>query len=208
MKNDAIIFDIDGTLWNATMASEIGLNNGLQELGSDNRVTKKDIESVTGKPYVDFVKELVPEDYEKHSGKLVEFLDKFETKAVKEHGGDFYPGVIDGIRKLARKYRIFLLSNCQTWYLKVFLEALDLNDVIEGYDCNGMSNLPKSDMMRNMREKYSLQNPVYIGDTNGDFQATQIANMQFVYVTYGMGHVDGECEKFDTFDEVVNRFYL
>ena len=60
MNNDTIIFDVDGTLWNACPASAKGWNIGLAKLGINKKVTSEQIESVAGNPYEKCVEILLP----------------------------------------------------------------------------------------------------------------------------------------------------
>jgi phosphoglycolate phosphatase len=48
---DALIFDIDGTLWNASPASAKGWTRGLAQLGIDKAISAEQIEQVAGYPY-------------------------------------------------------------------------------------------------------------------------------------------------------------
>ena len=96
MIYDAVIFDIDGTLWNASSASAKGWNLGLASLGIHQKVTAEQIESVAGNPYERCIDILLPGQREKHPG-LLDALDSYETKVVRSDGGAFYPGVIGGI---------------------------------------------------------------------------------------------------------------
>ncbi len=48
---DALIFDIDGTLWNASAASAKGWNQGFAQLGIDRTVSAEEIERVAGQPF-------------------------------------------------------------------------------------------------------------------------------------------------------------
>ena len=163
-RYDAIIFDIDGTLWNASPASAKGWNLGLAKLGIDREISVAEIEMVAGTPYEQCVDILLPGLKEKYS-ELLDTIEGFEIEVMKSEGGKFFDGVIEGINKLADVYMIFLVSNCQDWYLGLFLDFSGLKPMLTGFDCNGMSGLPKNEMLSRMKDRYSLKNPVYIGDT-------------------------------------------
>ena len=61
MTPDALIFDLDGTLWDAAAASTYGWNLALEELGLPQRVTVDGIRSVSGRPFPQCVETLLPE---------------------------------------------------------------------------------------------------------------------------------------------------
>ncbi|MFA6376809.1 MAG: HAD-IA family hydrolase [Candidatus Paceibacterota bacterium] len=205
MENDAIIFDIDGTLWNACAATAKGWNDGLEKLGIKKIIFPLQIENLAGKTQEEAVNILFPGLYGTYPN-LVETLDICESDAIRTQGGMFYGGVIDGIKKLASHYKIFIVSNCTDWYVRVFLDFSKFEPVISGFDCNGMSGLPKNEMLARMRKDFSLENPVYVGDTASDEEATRSAGMDFVYVSYGFGKPKGNPKTFDSFADLVGYF--
>ncbi len=205
MNNDTIIFDIDGTLWNASPASAKGWNISLAKLGIDKNVTSKQIESVAGNPYEKCVEILLPGLQEQYPD-LLETLNQCEMEVVKSEGGIFYAGVIDGIKKLAGTHKIFLVSNCQDWYMKIFLEFSGLEPILTGFDCHGMSGQPKHKMLTKIKSNYSLNNPVYVGDTEGDETAANLAGIDFIHVSYGFGSPAKEAINFDSFAELLDYF--
>jgi phosphoglycolate phosphatase len=205
MKNDAIIFDIDGTLWNACAATAKGWSDGLRKLGSDREVTAEDIKNVAGRPQIECIDICFPGLRQQYPN-LPKVLDQYEIEAVKVKGGIFYEGVIDGIEKLSNFYKIFIVSNCQDWYMQLMFDYSELRPFVAGFDCNGMSGLPKYEMLAKMKEQYSLQNPVYVGDTASDEEATNLAGIDFVYVSYGFGAPKGNPKTFGSFGALVDYF--
>jgi len=203
MYNDAIIFDIDGTLWNASLASANGWNAGLTKLGIDRKISPEQIENVTGNPYETCVDILLPGLKEKYPD-LLRILNDSEMEAVKSSGGDFYQGVIVGVRELASKYKVFLLSNCQHWYLNLFLDFSGLKPMLSGFDCHGISGLHKSDMLLRIKKNYSLNKPLYIGDTASDEMAAREANIEFIYASWGFGRPAEEAKAVKSFTELMD----
>lgn len=203
MNNDAIIFDIDGTLWNACPETAKGWNIAFTKLGINKKVTPEQVESVTGKPYDEVVDELFPGFREKYPT-LLDTLKDHGIEVLKSESGKFYNGVIAGIKKLASEYQIFLLSNCQKRYLNLFLNFSELKPYIAGYDCNGLSGLPKNKMLSNIKSNYSLENPVYIGDTAEDENAAELAETEFIHVSYGFGSPKKKVKSFNSFDDLVD----
>ena len=202
MTYDAIIFDIDGTLWNASSASAKGWNLGLASMDIHRNVTAEQVRSVSGHPYERCIDILLPGQREKHPG-LLETLNDCETRVVTNDGGEFYHGVIEGVIRLAYDYRVFLVSNCQEWYLKLFLHFSRLGSVLSGVDCHGMSGLPKNEMLLRMTRDYSLQKPVYIGDTATDEKATALAGIPYIHVAWGFGKPEGKPRVVRSFDELL-----
>jgi phosphoglycolate phosphatase len=205
MNNDAIIFDIDGTLWDACPASTKGWNIGLVKLGIDKKFTSEQIESVAGNPYEKCVDILLP-GFKGQYPKLLDTLNDCEIEVIKSDGGKFYNGVIEGLKTLASSYKIFLVSNCQEWYMKLFLKFSDIEPLLAGYDCHGMSGSPKNEMLAKIKSNYSLNNPVYVGDTKGDETAANLAGMEFINVSYGFGSPSKGSVSFDSFAALLDYF--
>jgi phosphoglycolate phosphatase len=200
--SDALIFDIDGTLWNASPASAKGWNLGLAKLGIDRKVSSEQIERVAGNPYEKCVDILLPGLRARYSA-LLDTLNDCEIEAVKSDGGEFFDGVMEGITQLASEHKIFLVSNCQEWYLNLFLDFSGFRSMLAGFDCHGMSGLPKNEMLSRIKNNHSLDNPVYIGDTASDETAAKLANIAFVYVSWGFGRPEGEPKTVHSFTELV-----
>jgi phosphoglycolate phosphatase len=205
MNNDAIIFDIDGTLWNASPAVAKGWNRAIKKLGINIKITEKQIESVAGNPLEECIEIILP-GLQKQFTVLAETIEKYQIELLKVEGGKFYDGVIDGIKTLSGSYKIFLVSNCDESYLNLFLKFSSLAPVLTGFECHGMSGLPKSKMLNKIKSNYSLNNPVYIGDTSGDESAAKSANMEFIHASYGFGSPNGKVLSFNTFAALLDYF--
>jgi len=207
LKSDKIslIFDIDGTLWNACPSSAKALTQGLKSLGENLELSSQQIESVAGRPYEECIETLLPGLMKKHPN-LKNIFNEYEKEIIQKEGGVFYEGVIQGIKKLSEQYPIYLISNCQDWYLELFLKISQLTPYIQDYDCNGMSHLPKNEMISNMIQKHALQNAVYIGDTAGDEKAAAQANTTFIFAAYGFGQAQNPHLSFNSFQELVDHF--
>jgi len=203
MIYDAVIFDIDGTLWNATSANAKGWNLGLEELGMVQRVTGGQIESVSGNTYERCMDILLPGERINHP-ELLSVFTKHETRVVATDGGMFYDGVLSGIIRLAQEYRIFLVSNCPSWYLDLFLQFSRLGPVLSGVDCHGRSGLPKDEMLTRMTRDHALRNPLYVGDTATDEKAAASAGITFVHAAWGFGKPEGTSRSVGSFAELVD----
>jgi phosphoglycolate phosphatase len=203
---DALIFDLDGTLWDAAEPTARGWNAALEELGAQTRVTVEGIRSVAGTPFVGCVEILVPELCPP-AQETLHALDEREKTAIAESGGTLFPGVQSGLTALRAKYPLYLVSNCQDWYLELFFEKSGLRECFTGADCNGLSGLSKAGMLRCLAESRGLQDAVYVGDTQGDHDSTREAGLSFAFAGYGFGSVSETDLTFGSFDEVT-RYYL
>ena len=53
-------------------------------------------------------------------------------------------------------------------------------------------------------KRNELKHPVYVGDTQGDCNAAKLANIPFVFASYGFGEVDGYDYMIEEISDIVN----
>lgn len=203
-----LIFDIDGTLWNASPATAKGWNKALEIFNINQIITPEQISSVAGNPNRTCIELLMPGLFEKYPN-CEGILDEYEIEAIKEMGGAFYTGAIESIKELALSRQVFLVSNCQDWYMERFLEFSGLREVVTAFDCHGMSRVSKGEMLKNMRATHGLERAVYIGDTVGDQKAAIEAGMEFMHAGWGFGDASGfevRMKSFESFDDILETF--
>ncbi len=205
MTHDALIFDLDGTLWDAAAASTHGWNLALAEMGLPLRVTDEGIRSVSGQPFDRCVEILLPELVPVPEATLL-FIEEHERTGIQALSGVLYEGVADGLRELFAAYPLLLVSNCPDWYVDAFFRATGLGECFTGWDCHGRSGVGKSSMLLHMQERYRLERAVYIGDTQGDQDAAQGAGMEFAFVRYGFGEVSQPSLSVGSFSQLVEHF--
>jgi phosphoglycolate phosphatase len=203
---DALIFDLDGTLWDAAAASTYGWNLALAELGLSRRVTVDGIRSVSGRPFPQCVEILLPE-LSPAPASTLELLEAGERTGIELVAGVLYDGVAAGLPRLAERYPLFLVSNCPDWYLDEFFRVTALREHFTGWDCHGSSGIAKSGMFLNLAATHRLEHAVYVGDTQGDRESAEQAGMDFAFVRYGFGRVEGAPLSFAGFDGLVS-YYL
>lgn len=183
---DALVFDLDGTLWDASESSTMGWNNGLSSLNSNRLISIEEMNKVTGKPFEECVKTLCPDEFKQHHN-LLNIISQYEEISIKSMGGKLYNRLHEVIKSLSERYDLYLVSNCQEWYLNVFFDFSNLKMYFKDYDCHGKSKSNKSEMLKILKEKYDFKNPVYIGDTESDELAAKDAGYSFIFAKYGFG---------------------
>ena len=87
--------------------------------------------------------------------------------------------------------RLFIVSNCQCGYIELFLEKNRLESLITDFECFGNTGMSKGENIRLLLERNGLkpQQTVYVGDTQGDYEATVEAGIPFILAAYGFGKV-------------------
>ena len=204
-KIDAIIFDLDGTLWN-TVDSCLKATSLVKEEHKDitRDVTREQIESAMGKTSDEIINiyyGYLPR--EKGEGYANEAFNKNVENLLKE-GGRLYPNTRETIINLSKKYKLYIVSNCVKGYIESFLNTSGLKDFFDDYESYGNTLLSKGENIKLVIERNNLQNPIYVGDTSGDMEGAKIAGIPFVYAAYGFGDVESFDYKIDDISELLN----
>ncbi|MCB2379590.1 HAD family hydrolase [Hymenobacter sp. BT635] len=187
---DSLIFDLDGTLWDATATVTEGFRRARQRVSYvPTDITLEAVRAVTGQPYPVVYERLFPYLTAEQREEFRLICAEEELASARQHGGQPYPLLRETLTYLAAKYRLFIVSNCQTGYIEAFLEHSGTGSYFEGHQCFGTKNLPKADNVREIIERFGLQAPAYVGDTDGDYQASRANGIPFVFAAYGFGEV-------------------
>lgn len=198
---EALIFDLDGTLWNVNQCCTDAWNKVLEGLGYEKRITLEEMNSVTGMPMDDIMKALLPEIINNQAG-LHDLLNQMEEEMIGKQGTFVFPGVTEEIPELSKHFRLFMVSNCQEWYLLRFLEFSGIGRFLSGWDCYGKSGTEKHKMISVMKRQYNLRDAVYIGDMMLDKESADLSGTDFLQVTYGFGAPINGAVCFSTFQSL------
>lgn len=199
MKTKNLIFDLDGTLWDATPPVAEGWNRILQR---EIPLTSNDVRKLAGLPMdIIFEKLDVEPDPE-----LLRRLIASEHQVIEETGADLFPGIRQTIEQLAKCYNLYIVSNCQQGYIELFLRKMDMQDLFIDHLCWGDTNQPKGITIQRLMTHHGMNNAVYIGDTRGDQVAAEVSGIPFIFVTYGFGQVEEPVEKIDHIGELLEVF--
>ena len=186
---DGIIFDVDGTIWNTTSIVAEAWNKSIDKLFPDeNHVTAEILQQQFGKPMNIIADNLFPELSNEEKDKLMKFCCTEEHKAIEDNTINItYDGVIDGISLLADKYKLFIVSNCQSGYIELVMAKNKIEKYIIDYECYGDTGMGKAENISLLVKRNHLKNPVYVGDTQGDYESCKEANIPFIWASYGFG---------------------
>ena len=55
--------------------------------------------------------------------KIMRDCCEYETEYLAKHNAKIYPGMEKTIKELSKKYRLFIVSNCQEGYIQCFFKA-------------------------------------------------------------------------------------
>ncbi len=198
-----IIFDMDGTLWDSSENVAKSWNLAIEKNGAtDRRLTTEDIRNVMGKTMDVIADILFPELSKDARMELLEECCETENRYLREHGGILYAGVEDTLKKLKERYHLSIVSNCQQGYIEAFLDYYRLWDYVEDVQCYGDNHLQKADNIRLVVQRNGLGLAVYVGDIQGDYDASRKAGVGFIHAAYGFGTIDAEVPAVGAFAEL------
>ena len=203
-KFDSIIFDLDGTLWDSTANVAIAWQAAKQQVDYiRDDITADTVKSITGMAYDAIFMKLFPYLDDATREEFKALCAKKEIATLHSKGGELYPHLAETLTWLKAKYRLFIVSNCQSGYIEVFLGMDDMLSYFDGHQCYGTKGQPKYQNIQDIVADHGLKAPVYIGDTTGDRDSAQKAGVPFIYATYGFGEVnDGYIAEIQQFSDL------
>ena len=187
---DGIIFDVDGTLWDARIqVGEAWFAVKYDLTGEKTEWSFEKLSSMFGRPMTDICLALFP-DYPKD--KALQYGDRCfqgELELLRKKPGIVFDGVRDMLSALRKLCPLYIVSNCQCGYIEVLLESGNLSEFFSDYLCYGDTRTSKGQTIRTLMKRNGLKDVIYVGDTQGDADACAEADVPFLFAEYGFGTV-------------------
>ena len=193
MKYESIIFDIDGTLWDSRALIAEGYNIQLRKEGLHHLQTNADVLlQLFGRTMSDIADNLFPEFAPEERYALMDRCIASEDAYLESHPCDTiaYPDIKTTMEELAKNHRLFIVSNGQKGYPQLAARKLKVDHLISGYLSYGDTGTHKGETIRILMKDHHIENAVYVGDTQGDYEATVDAGIDFIWADYGFGKPD------------------
>ncbi|MFD2874004.1 HAD family hydrolase [Mucilaginibacter ximonensis] len=188
---DSIIFDLDGTLWDSSSNVVVAWQTAKEQVDYIKEdFTRPMVHSITGMTYKAIFETLLPYLTEEQREEFKALAGKYELEILYKKGGDLYPGLEQALEQLSKKYKLFIVSNCQSGYIEVFFKVSGFEHYFAGHQCYGAKNQPKAENIIDIIKDHELKAPVYVGDTLGDYTAATKAGVPFIFADYGFGEVE------------------
>ena len=200
---DALVFDLDGTLWDTCGTCADAWNRVVAQVGIVRApVTPADVRAISGMPHHDAIRRAFPDLTAEQVRLIGDLTAEEDNRAVAEHGGLLYPGVREHVPRLAARVPLFIVSNCQRGYIETFRAWSGLDAHFVDYECWGNTGASKADNLRAIVARNGLGRPLFVGDTEGDRAAAEANGVPFVHATYGFGRVARWDHRIDRFEEL------
>lgn len=206
MTKNAIIFDLDGTMWDATEAILPAWNQVLQKYSSETskQISKAEMDSYMGKTLEQIAKLALPELEISRSLEILTECCKTECKSLEQYGAIIYPKLIDTLKMLKEKYTLLIVSNCQDGYIQAFLTHYKLWDIFDDIEFAGRTGKLKGENIKLVIERNKIDKAVYVGDTQSDSDAAKLAEIDFIFAKYGFGKAEAYNYSIDEFSDLPN----
>lgn len=189
---DGILFDLDGTLWDATAAVAKSWTLGLEQLNIRRApITVEELFPCMGLLLPDIVDRLVPGQRPETREKIIAHCCRVENDYLARHGAPLYPGEENALAALGKKYPLFVVSNCEKGYIEAYFAGTGMGKYFTDFESAGNTGLTKAENIALVVKRQGLKNPVYVGDTALDHQSATQAGVPFIHAAYGFGTVEG-----------------
>ncbi|MGY4690775.1 HAD family hydrolase [Salibacterium sp. K-3] len=205
---DALIFDMDGTLFDSKDLLSRAIANTLQyavEQGmhEDKGWTEADRVAVIGLPFYDAFRWLLPDASEENLQMLEAVLDRFILHEMDNGAGSLYEGVPETLQHLKDEgYRLYVASNGNAEYVPSAIEREGLTALFEGvYSVQQYQAGSKINLVRIILDDAGTD-AVMIGDRSSDIEAGKENGLPVIGCRFGFGSE----EEISASDELVDEF--
>lgn len=202
---DSIIFDMDGTLWDAVDSYCKIWDTTFSQMGKIQTVSRQELLECMGMPINEIFHKIVKVNVDEQI--FLELLDNNEREMMPLLGGKLYNGVLEGIKLLSTRYKLYMVSNCGADGLKNFLTFTQLMPYFSSTLTHGETLLSKAENIKLLISQHNLRQAVYVGDTQGDCNAAHKAGIPMIYAKYGFGKCEDAEHEIESFPQLLDLLY-
>ena len=195
-----IMFDMDGTLWDSTKEICYTWNEVLKEYGVG--LSMEHLQSLMGKTMDVIAENVMPEKSIEERKEIFDRCLQVENEYLEKHGGILYPQLEETLKVLKETYPLYIVSNCQSGYIEAFLKYYKFEKYFDDFECFGNTGKGKTYNQKLVAERNQLDRVIYVGDIQGDYEATKEAGFEFIHAAYGFGTVDADVKRLKAFSEL------
>lgn len=190
MERVALIFDLDGTLWDSSkQVAESWSEVGKKYFGPSFSISADEVRAQMGLMMEEIQQNIAHSspDYQKGLLWAKEAFD-YEIEYLGTHPGDKFPEEEETLLELKKRgYLLLIMSNCQKGYIEDYLASLKYPEIFSGHLCYGDTLLPKHGSIAKLVKDYRIDRAAYVGDTASDEKQTRLAGLKFIHASYGFG---------------------
>lgn len=198
----ALIFDLDGTLWDVTHEVMYLINKEFSDV-TGKEVTLEDVRGFMGLTLDEIFAKVLPEQTPEELKDSIRRYVKEEVNHLNGTGGILYPNLESTLVKLKENFELYIVSNCGIGYIESFLNYHKMAYLFSDFENAERTRKSKGENIQIVMERNNIDKAYYIGDTNGDKVAAYIAGVPFIYAKYGFGNVEGYDYVIEKFDDLI-----
>ncbi|MDK8642589.1 HAD family hydrolase [Niallia taxi] len=176
---NAIIFDMDGTLFQTNTILELSLEDAFQRLRDKNLWNEKTpiekYRDIMGIPLPQVWEALLPQHSKEVRAETDAYFLERLVGNIRNGKGALYPYVTEILPLLKENgYSIFIASNGLPTYLKAIVKYYTLDKwVTETFSIAQIDTLDKADLVKLVVDKYNISSGAVVGDRLSDIQAAK-----------------------------------
>nr|WP_221887677.1 HAD family hydrolase [Lysinibacillus sp. SDF0037] len=185
---DSIIFDLDGTLWDSSKTVAQSWTQVVQRSPyGKGKITEENLSKTMGLQIQEIAAILFDYLDEEKQMELILACCQQEQDDLLRNGGILYPQLEETLLALSKKFRLFIVSNCQEGYIETFYAFHKLEKYFLDFENPGRTGLSKGENIQLIMKRNHIKKAVYVGDTQGDMLSAKFAGIPFVFASYGFG---------------------
>ncbi|KPB03789.1 HAD hydrolase-like protein [Bacillus sp. CHD6a] len=177
----AIIFDMDGTLFQTDRILELALDDTFELLVEMNIWEKEKstpidtYRSIMGVPLPVVWENLLPSHSLEVRNAANQIFHEKLINNIKNGNGALYPKVQETLEYFKKQnIELYIASNGETPYLRAIVEQFNLTQwITEVFSIDQMESLDKTKLVEEIVRKYSIQHGAVVGDRLSDIKAAK-----------------------------------
>ncbi|GIP38268.1 MTA/SAH nucleosidase [Paenibacillus sp. J31TS4] len=204
-KPEAMIFDLDGTLFQAETLMIPAYHAAFQEMreeGTFKHETPPEERLLGGLGMLlsQIWQRVMPEEPEEVHLRANDLLLKHQLLYLEQGEGLLYEGVEETLRALKDDgIRLFVASNGMEDYVKLVTHHKEIASLFEGlYSAGEYQTASKVDLVRILMDKHGIRSAWMVGDRSSDVEAGKKNGLFVVGCDYATFGKQGELEGSDT----------
>ena len=203
---DSLIFDMDGTLWDAVQTYTDAWNLYFERNDLELETSKEELDGLMGLEEARFLEIMLPDFSPDARKQHYREIVKIQYELIDQQGGLIYEGVLDGLKLLSESYSLFIVSNCPKHTIKNIMKFAGMEALVRDSLAHGQNHRPKHENIQELIRRHNLRKALYIGDTEGDRIQSEKASVPFVFMEYGFGQASEYHKSFDSFSSFTDHY--
>lgn len=215
----AIIFDMDGTLFQTNLILEPALDRTFEYLRQNNlwsgAAPIEQYRKIMGVPLEVVWKTLCPDHSDKIREKSNYYFQEALIEEIRQGNGALYENVLPTIQTLSESYPLYIASNGETAYLQAIMSTYNLERWIKGcYSIDIIPSKNKSHLVEHIMMEQDIDNGFVVGDRASDINAAIDNNLIAIAVNFDFAQLEEIkkahhiVEKFPQIVDIMNTYRI